>query len=168
MEENSNKPNDLKLYEDPAAIEAFIDTPGKTGWYIISFKKFDVYGIERITWNWSWWAFFFDGWYLLYRKCYKEGIIVLLSVTFLTILVPQITLILKILCGGFLVFGVYKNFKIRTAEVESITQDYNQQLKILRDLGGVNKIIVYLFIGFWAIIFFIFFLGLMFASVSNY
>lgn len=57
-------------------IEAYIGVE-KTSkksldWYKDSFKKSELSG--GLSWKWSWWAFFGNWLFLLYRKCYLEGI----------------------------------------------------------------------------------------------
>ncbi|MGL5779100.1 MAG: DUF2628 domain-containing protein [Clostridium chrysemydis] len=137
----------IKLYQNQKAMEAFIGTPEKTSWYLSAFKKYDLNGIEKPCWYWSWAAFFLGPWYLLYRKCYLEGIALLVISAFLSSLEGSLYLIVNIVLGGFLPFVYYKRFKKTALEVENIEPNFDKQIQMLGELGGVNKPLLYIGIG---------------------
>jgi len=57
-------------------LEAFFgkpDQPDKGLWYANAFSKYEIEGVEKIQWKWSWWAFFGGLWFLLYRNAYAAA-----------------------------------------------------------------------------------------------
>ena len=50
---------DTKLYENQEILEAYIGTLDKIEWYKKTFESYNVNGIEKFSWNWSWYSFFF-------------------------------------------------------------------------------------------------------------
>lgn len=143
MEETKNE----NLYQNQKAMEAFIGTPEKTSWYLVAFKKYDLNGVEKITWHWSWAAFFLGPWYLLYRKCYLEGVALLIISGILSGLEGFLYLIVNIMSGGLLTFVYYKRFKKMAFEVENVESNPEKQLQMLEQLGGVDTPLLYIGIG---------------------
>jgi len=143
---------------DYKMIEAYIDKDDVTDWYVNAFKKFNVNGFEVLKWNWSWWAFFGNIFYLLYRKAYLASFVVLV-LTFLVGALPFGHLILSILTGGFAPYFVYKTYKEKKDEVEKKLDDENQRIESIKALGGANEwalwlgVIVHLFIWGFAFLF---------------
>lgn len=140
--------------EEYQMIEAYIDKPEVTDWYVNSFNRFSINGIDIVKWNWSWWAFFGGVFYLLYRKAYIPALIVFI-LNFLVGIVPFGHLILWILTGGYAPYFVYKTYKEKRLEVVSAIEDKQKRLDTLRILGGTNEwalwIGVILSFIFWAI-----------------
>jgi len=137
---------------DYKMIEAYIDKPEVTEWYVDAFKKFNINGVDVMKWKWSWWAFFGNVFYLLYRKSYlAAGILFLL--TLVTSFIPLGGLILWILTGGYAPYFVYKTYKEKRLEVEAQVQDEEKRLETMRYVGGYNDwaiwIAVILHLFFW-------------------
>lgn len=141
---------------DYQMIEAYIDKPEVTQWYVKAFNKFNINGIDVMRWNWSWWALFGSVFYLLYRKAYlAAGVLFLMVVA--SGVVPFGSFILWILCGGYAPYFVYKTYKEKRLEVESMIDDKGKRLETMRFVGGVNDwaiwlgVIIHIFI--WGAIF---------------
>ena len=57
--------NSMQDY-DNKMVEAFVNKPEKMAWYENTFDQYSVNGEAKMTWVWSWWAFFGGLFYLLY------------------------------------------------------------------------------------------------------
>ncbi|NME35093.1 MULTISPECIES: DUF2628 domain-containing protein [Fusobacterium] len=162
-----------KLYRNLDILEAYIGTPDKFQWYEKAFDKYDVNGIEKIAWNWSWYAFFSTPIYLLYRKCYIEGIILWSLQLFTNLFVGGVGFILSIILAGIAPMFVFKRYKRIVKQIQEAEDNPNLRIEMARDLGGVNKTARNLGILFQIILLFTLFLSLIFyfgtmASVVNY
>lgn len=123
---------------DYRMIEAYIDKPEVTDWYVNAFSKFNVNGIDVMRWHWSWWAFFGSVFYLLYRKSYMAaGILFIL--TLVIGMIPFGGLILWVLTGGYAPYFVYKTYKDKRFEVEAQIQDEQKRIETMRLVGGSNE-----------------------------
>ena len=141
---------------DYKMIEAYIDKPEVTDWYVHAFKTHNINGVDVMKWKWSWWAFFGSVFYLLYRKSYlAAGVLFLL--TLVTGVIPFGGLIVWILTGGYAPYFVYKTYKEKRLEVEATIQDEDKRLETMRLVGGTNDwaiwIAVILHIFLWITIF---------------
>ncbi len=123
---------------DKKMIEAFIQKPEKTKWYIDAFSKFNVNGIDKVAWVWSWWAFGGGVFYLLYRKAYLGALIFFLA-NLVSSLVPLGGILIWILQGGFSVYFVYLKYKNLKNEIESKIEDEDERIKTMQQLGGYNN-----------------------------
>ena len=147
--------NSMQDY-DNKMVEAFIDKPEKLAWYKNAFERYSVNGVAKMTWVWSWWAFFGGLFYLLYRKAYMPAIW-LLVLFIVASFIPFAGFILWILTGGFAPYFVYKTYLERKAEVESAIQDEPKRIETMRILGGCNDwaiwlaVLIHLF--FWVFVF---------------
>jgi len=163
MQNKYEKVNDY----DYQMIEAYIDKPDVTIWYVNAFKHFNINGIDAIKWNWSWWAFFGNVFYLLYRKAYLPAGI-LFALNMMVGFIPFGGLILWILAGGYSPFLVYKNYKQKKLEVERVVEDETKRLETMQLLGGTNEwailIGALLSIFFWGIFFSA--MGIVFAAIG--
>lgn len=122
---------------DYKMIEAYIDKPEVTQWYVNAFKKFNINGVDVMKWHWSWWAFFGNVFYLLYRKSYMAaGILFLL--TLVAGIIPFGGPILWVLTGGYAPYFVYKTYKEKRLEVEANIHDEEKRLETMRFVGGYN------------------------------
>lgn len=131
-----NKYEDIADY-DYKMIEAYIDKPEVTQWYVNAFKKFKINGVDHAAWNWSWWAFFGSVFFLLYRKAYTAaGVLSLFLV--LGWFIPFGWTILWILSGGYSPFYIYKRYKETLLNVEAEIEDEQERLETMRLLGGCN------------------------------
>lgn len=143
-----------KEYSD-TMIEAFIDSPDKTLWYQMSFSKFNINGVDNIAWNWSWWAFFTGFLFLLYRKAYIPALILLiLSITIG--MIPFVGLLLMILSGGYSTYFIYRVYRTKLLETENNIEDEQIRLETMKQLGGYNQWVVWVY----AILMSIMFLGI--------
>lgn len=147
-----NKYEEIGEY-DYKMIEAYIDKPEVTDWYVDTFKRFNINGIDVMKWKWSWWAFFGSVFYLLYRKSYlAAGILFILTLA--TGFIPFGGLILWVLTGGYAPYFVYKTYKEKRLEVEAQIQDEERRIETMRLVGGYNDwaiwVAVVLHIFFWA------------------
>lgn len=131
---NKYTPIDDEQYQ---MIEAYIDKPEVTQWYVNAFSRYSINGIDVTRWNWSWWAFFGGVFYLLYRKAYLPAII-LFVLNLLVGVIPFGHLILWILTGGYAPYFVYKTYKEKLLEVDTVFNDRAKKIETLRVLGGTN------------------------------
>lgn len=132
-----NKYEEIGDY-DYRMIEAYIDKPEVTDWYVNAFSKFNINGMDVMRWHWSWWAFFGSVFYLLYRKSYMAaGILFIL--TLVIGMIPFGGLILWILTGGYAPYFVYKTYKDKRLEVEAQIHDEEKRIETMRLVGGSNE-----------------------------
>ncbi|MEN8148006.1 MAG: DUF2628 domain-containing protein [Campylobacterota bacterium] len=151
--ENSGQDYDNKM------LEAFINKPEKTAWYKNAFSQYSVNGVAKMTWVWSWWAFFGGLFYLLYRKAYMPALILLVLII-ASSFIPLGGLILWVLTGGLAPYFVYKTYLDRKAEIESAIQDEPKRIETMRAVGGYNDwavwLAVLLHLFFWVFVFIMF------------
>lgn len=144
-QQNSNYSN--------AMIEAFIDKPEVTLWYQLSFTKFNVHGVDTMKWNWSWWAFFTGFLFLLYRKQYIPSLVLFIASTILGFIPFVGTIGSMILSGGYATYFVYKGYKTKLLEVESVIENEQERIESMRSLGGVHQWVIWVYGIFVAILF---------------
>jgi len=137
---------------EKAMLEAFVNKPEKTLWYQQAFSKFNINGIDTMKWVWSWWAFF-GGWaFLLYRKQYIPALI-LFVLSILASAVPFGGLLVAILAGGFSTYFVYKGYKQKKAEIENAISDPQKRIETMREIGGYNQWVVWVYVLFVTFVF---------------
>lgn len=124
-------------------IEAFVNKPEKTSWYQNTFNKYQVNGIDKMTWNWSWWAFFGGVFFLLYRKAYLPAL-GLFGATVVLGWIPFVSLILWILTGGLASYFVYKTYSQKKQEIEGTIEDSQKRIETMQQVGGYNSWVVWL------------------------
>lgn len=124
--------------DDFKMIEAYIDKPEVTQWYVNAFKRFNVNGVDIAKWHWSWWAFFGSVFFLLYRKAYTAAsvLFVLLVIAWF---IPFGWIVLWTLSGGYSTYFIYKSYKEKRLEVEAQIQEEEKRLETMQILGGVNE-----------------------------
>ena len=93
-------------------------------------------GEEKFVWNWSWWAFLGNGWYLIYRKAYLEGISYIFLMTMINNDFPSVAFLMGICSGGVLPYFVYRRYKFLKTDIESKIEDENTRIQLLRKFGG--------------------------------
>ena len=133
-------------------IEAFVGKPEKYKWYKNAFTKFNVNGIDTLKWHWSWWAFFGNMWFLLYRKAYLAALgLFILSV------IPYVGLLLCILNGGYGTFFVYKAYRNKKSEIENTisSSDEKTRIETMALVGGYNQWVIWLYGASVALVFLI-------------
>lgn len=161
-----------KLYQDGRALEAYIQTPDKLGWYKMCFSKYDVNGVEKYAWSWSWYAFFFGPIYLAYRKCYLEAVGIWVLTTLFSCFIAVggiVSLAISIAIGGSAPYLVYRRYKKMADQVEMTENNYERQLEMLRELGGVNTIARNIFIVIYGLVVLMgIFFGILAALLMNY
>lgn len=165
MENNILKETDGMDYND-RMLYAFVGKSSKFNWYKKAFAKYNINGIEKSAWNWSWYAFFFNFFYLLYRKVYAiSGVIFFFYLIFGSI-GGVFGLILNFIFGGYLPYFVYKKYIKIKKDIEEHISDENMRIETMVAFGGVNSIIVYITMIF--VIFFFFMFSFYFVSISTF
>jgi hypothetical protein len=144
---------------DDKMVEAFVNKPEVTSWYINAFSRFSVNGVNKMSWVWSWWAFFGGIFYLLYRKAYMAAL-GLLALSIVSFAIPFGGLIVWILTGGLAPYFVYKTYQTKKAEIEANIADEHVRIETMRAVGGYNNWAVLLAVAFhafmWIWVFFAF------------
>lgn len=140
-----------KLYQKEEVLENYLGTPDKFDWYKRAFDKYEINGVEKFAWNWSWYSFFFGYVYLVYRKCYIEAILLWAAQIIVGCLFGITGVVVMILCGGFLPYLVYKRYKKIAIKVDAIDEDYRKKLETMRELGGSNILARNIMIGLFII-----------------
>lgn len=125
------------------AIKAYIDKPKSEDFYIDAFDRYEVNGVERFQWIWSWWALAGGVFFLLYRKLYIEALVFFT----LSIIASQVSfagIALMIASGGIFIYFVYKRYKkiVTTAVKHDIKGDI--AIESLNELGGYNQWALYI------------------------
>lgn len=129
-------------YEDKM-LEAFVQKPEKFLWYKTAFERFNVNGIDRMAWKWSWWAFFGGFWFLIYRKTYMAAFVLFL-VAVITSFIPLISLVIGIWVGGFATYFVYKTYKTKKTQIEATIEDEQKRIETMYAIGGYNAWVVWM------------------------
>jgi len=132
-------------------IEAFVNKPEVTAWYKNAFSQYNVNGIDKMTWVWSWWAFFGGIFYLLYRKAYLPAL-GLFVITIVSFAIPFGGLIVWIVTGGLAPYFVYQTYKSKKAEIEAAIADKQKRIETMRAVGGYNDWAILLAVAFHVII----------------
>ena len=150
--------NDRMLY-------AFIGRPSKFNWYKKAFAKYNINGIEKSAWNWSWYAFFFNFFYLLYRKVYGISAAIFLFYVIFGSIGGFLGLILNFIFGGYLPYFVYKKYIAKKRDIEEHISDESMRIETMAAFGGTNGAIIYLAIAF--IVFFFLMLSFYFMGAAS-
>jgi len=148
MQENMDKDYYNKM------IEAFIDKPSKTLWYQNAFEKFNLHGVSRPKWHWSWWAFGGGAAFLLYRKQYLAAFI-LFFVSISLGMIPFLSIIIMILAGGYSTYFIYKGFRKKLEEIEQNIEDEETRIETMRAVGGYHSWVVWVYGILSALFFFV-------------
>jgi len=135
-------------YEDNM-IEAFVNKPTEPQtilWYQNAFKKFNLNGIDSITWHWSWWGFFGGFLFLLYRKAYLAALgLFVIQIIFNFIPIPFISIILMILTGGFATYFIYQAYSDIKNKIEVVASKEEERIHLMRQLGGYNNWVIWIY-----------------------
>lgn len=92
---------------------------------------------KSVSWNWA--SFFLGSLWLLYRKMYVWGVLMMVVSMAATLSgVPFSWLILGILTGMFGNKLYLEETRKRIIEIKSITGDLNRQYEMMRSKGGTN------------------------------
>ncbi|MGL5950107.1 MAG: DUF2628 domain-containing protein [Cetobacterium sp.] len=140
-----------QLFKNEECLKSYIATPDKFDWYKKTFSKYEVNGVEKFEWSWSWWAFWGGFIYLLYRKCYLEAFILAVITIVIDSISPLSGLVFSIVTGGVLPYLVYKKYKNTISKIEQTETRFDKQIGMIKSLGGVNETLRNLGIG-WTII----------------
>ncbi len=119
-------------------LEAFIQKPEVFQWYKRAFSKYNINGIKRMAWVWSWWAFGGGIFYLLYRKTYLAALLIFL-VSVITSKIPFIGILISIFLGGFGVYFVYLKYQKIKQDIETTIKDNEKRIETMQQLGGYNN-----------------------------
>jgi len=125
--------------------ESLEKTKKTLGWYKDSFEKGDLSG--GFSWKWSWWAFFGNWLYLLYRKCYLEGISYFLLVhilgglvsNYMPDLAEMVALFIGLLSGGLLHNLVYRRYLKSKTIIENRAVSNEEMENEMKSIGGTDK-----------------------------
>ena len=128
--------------------ESLEKTKKTLNWYKDSFEKGDLSG--GFSWKWSWWAFLGNWLYLLYRKCYLEGISYFLLVHLLgglaskympnlAEMVGGASLFIGLLSGGLLHNLVYRRFLKSKTIIENKAVSNEEMENKMKSIGGTDK-----------------------------
>jgi len=149
------------------SIRAYIGKSKKASWYAKAFNHYEKNGKTKFRWYWSSSAFLGGPFYLMYRKCYFQALILTITLwgfdkifsdifalvyspnskffTPLSILISSI--IVDFLPAGILPYFVYKRYRKSFNYVEEFKRDDKEsKLKTLRAKGGVNRWAILLYI----------------------
>ncbi len=139
MEQNTTANGEKNKYENQM-IEAFINNSETSAWYQKTFKKYQVNGVDKIAWNWNWWAFLGGPFFLFYRKAYLAGLVLLLFTIVWRVTMPPspFILIVPILAGGLSTYFVYREYKKKKAEIERTVDDTQKRLETMLVTGGYD------------------------------
>jgi len=128
-------------------LKAFVNKPEKYEWYKKSFSKYDVNGVTKMAWNWSWWSFFGGAAFLLYRKAYLAALVVfVLSV--ITAIIPLVSLIIAIFVGGYGTYFIYKKYLKKKLEIEATISDKQVRIETMKKIGGYNQWVIWVYYAF--------------------
>lgn len=157
---------ETKLYKNSDILEAYIGTPEKFEWYKKVFSSYDVNGIEKFSFNWSWWAFLGGPAYLAYRKCYLMAVGLWLLQGLLQVFLSYffaVGIFFNIVLGFICPWLVYKKYRKTIAEIENAENDFTVQVEMARELGGVNTFVRNIIVALYGVILILFFtaIGLM-------
>jgi len=141
MQQNFENYTKDMSYEDKM-LYAFVGKPDKFMWYKKAFAKYDVYGVKEFAWNWSWYAFFFTFFYLLYRKVYKVSIILGGFYLIIGSIGGPLGFLINIILGGTLPYYVYERYLRKKQDIEMHISDENLRIGAMKIIGGVNKSII--------------------------
>ncbi len=138
-------------------IEAFVDKDEVNAWYQNAFAQYNVNGVAKMTWVWSWWAFFGGIFYLLYRKAYMYAL-GLFVLSLFSSLIPFGGLALWIFTGGLAPYFVYKTYLEKKERLETTISDEVNRIETMRALGGYNRWAVWLAVAIhvavWGVVFY--------------
>ena len=127
---------------DKQMIEAFVNKPEKTLWYQNVFSRYNINGIDKISWNWSWWAFFGGMFFLLYRKAYMAAMM-LFALSILSSMIPFGGFIVWILSGGYSTYFIYKVYQSKKREIEMQMEDESRRIETMQMIGGYNTWVIW-------------------------
>jgi hypothetical protein len=99
-----------------------------------------------MRWHWSWWAFFSGFLFLLYRKQYIPALLVFIA----SITIGRIPILgglaVMIFTGGYATYFIYKGYKKKLQEIEAVVEDEEKRIETMRELGGYNQWVVWVYI----------------------
>ncbi|MCJ7765935.1 MAG: DUF2628 domain-containing protein, partial [Thiovulaceae bacterium] len=122
--------NSTNDYDDKM-VETFVNKPDTTAWYQNAFSQYSVNGVDKMTWVWSWWAFFGGIFYLLYRKAYLPALL-LFVISIVSSRIPFGGLAVWIATGGLAPYYVYKTYQSKKAEIEATVADEQKRIETMR------------------------------------
>lgn len=129
------------IYDD-AMLESFVQKPEKFAWYKKTFGKYNNNGIESFAWSWSWWAFFFSFWYLLYRKSYLAALGYFIAAIVFSFIPFIGGLVFMIISGGTAPYFVYKTYKKMVTQAEAAQTGPEERISTMKMIGGFNTWVI--------------------------
>jgi len=134
-------------YEDKMLF-AFVNKPEKFFWYKKTFAKFSINNVDKVSWAWSWWAFFFGWIFLLYRKSYKYALFIFLihavldSLGSFTNSTGIAQLLFNIACGGLLPYLLFIKFKEDKERIEKVITNEQERIDTMAKIAGKNDWVI--------------------------
>jgi len=164
--QNENSVNETSSDYEEKMLDAFVQKPDKLYWYKRAFAKYNFNGMDKIAWNWSWWAFFGGFWFLLYRKAYLPAL-ALFGLSIIAGFIPIVgPLILAVLTGGYGTYFIYKKYKDLKTQIEATEKDEKRRIEAMLHLGGYNSWVVWLAIGITVLFVVLFLFAGIFAAAA--
>ncbi len=127
-------------YEDiEKYIEAYTQKPSKILWYKTCFQHYYYSAFNSIGLKWSWLSFFFVPLVLMYRKCYIEALIAIVTIAVLGVFSPVLAILVHIISGFLVPYLIYRRFK-RVVELAKaqFSDDEAQVLEVVKRYGGTS------------------------------
>jgi len=146
-----NTQDNTKIDYDEKMLEAFTGKPDKVQWYKRAFMKYDNDGVEAMRWNWSWWAFIGNFWFLLYRKAYMAAFL-LFIIMHVALYFPVVSFLIAIAAGGLSTYFIYKIYKRSKFEIEVEQIDDHQRISTMRRIGEYHQWVIYLAVVYYILV----------------
>ncbi len=128
------------VYENQM-LDVYVAKPEKVQWYKNAFSNFNINGVDKITWYWSWWAFGAGFWFFLYRKAYTYALI-LFVLTIVFTIVPLGGMILMIVQGGLMPYFLYKDYLDKKNKIEKTIPNEEKRIATMKEIGGYNQWVI--------------------------
>lgn len=133
----------LSVYEDKM-IEAFVQKPESYGWYKMVIEAYRTTGGSNPLVFWSWWGFFGNFWFLVYRKAYNYAILFLLAYFIAGLISNFLTFLVIALAGVYSNYFLFKTYDAKKQDIEAAIEGEDARLEAMYELGGFNQWVVYL------------------------
>lgn len=105
-------------------------------YYLRSFARFSIAGIDRFVVTWNWPAFLFTFFWMLYRKMYLAA-----GITFLLWWIPGFNLLLHVAVGIVGNYLYYRHARAKIEELKAVQPPPDMALA-LREVGGVHDWVI--------------------------
>jgi len=120
-------------------LEAFVQNEKSLSFYANAYNVMKSGDSLNLKFFWSWWAFFGNPVFLLYRKLYIPFAISLVIMILLIPIDPFGRLLVWIILGSISPYLVLKSFVKKKQQIEFNLEDENQRIEAMKNIGGVNR-----------------------------